>query len=177
MMIAASPRRLAVVVFAVLLSGALVSLSPGALARNNAPLGYQLMCLKTPAECKGGGASTVKASDETLALLKRVNSSVNGAITPRGDGAADVWNASVTAGDCEDYVLAKRRALIKAGLPSSSLRIAYVETASGEGHAILVVKTSRGDFVLDNLNPSVRPLSKAGYRIISMSGANPRDWS
>jgi predicted transglutaminase-like cysteine proteinase len=142
-----------------------------------APLGYQLMCLKTPAECKGGGSSTVAASAEVMATLKRVNSRVNNAITPRNDSGADVWNANASSGDCEDYVLAKRRALIKAGLPASALRIAYVKTRGGVGHAILVVKTSRGDFVLDNLNRSVRPLSQSGYRIVSMSGANPKSWS
>ena len=72
---------------------------------------------------------------------------------------------------------AKRRALIKAGLPASSLRIAYVKTRAGVGHAILVVKTSKGDYVLDNLNRSVRPLSQSGYRIISISGADPMKWS
>jgi predicted transglutaminase-like cysteine proteinase len=146
-------------------------------ARSKAPLGYQLMCLKNPEECKGGGASKVQATDDIMATLKRVNSRVNSSITPRNDKGADVWSASATSGDCEDYVLAKRRALIKAGLPASSLRIAYVKTKKGVGHAILVVKTSRGDYVLDNLNKSVRPLSQAGYRIISMSGSDPRKWS
>ena len=152
--------------------------APGpALARSKAPLGYQLMCLKTPQECQGGGSRQVKATADVMAILKRVNASVNRSIKPRNDGGADVWSASATAGDCEDYVLAKRRALIKAGIPASSLRIAYVKTKRGEGHAILVVKTSKGDFVLDNLNRSVRPLSQSGYRIISMSGANPKQWS
>lgn len=148
-----------------------------AMAKSKAPLGYQLMCLRTPAECKGGGSSTVKVTTDTMALLKRVNSQVNAAIRPRNDSGADVWTASATTGDCEDYVLAKRRALIKAGIPASSLRIAYVKTRRGEGHAILVVKTSKGDFVLDNLNRSVRPLSQSGYRIISMSGADPKQWT
>jgi predicted transglutaminase-like cysteine proteinase len=152
-------------------------ISAPAQAGSKAPLGYQLMCLKTPAECKGGGASKVDASGEIMATLTRVNSRVNAAITPRNDRGADVWTANATAGDCEDYVLAKRRALIKAGLPASSLRIAYVKTRKGVGHAILVVKTSKGDYVLDNLNKSVRPLSQSGYRIISMSGANPNKWS
>ena len=164
----------------VLASLALSSFGLGAapaLARSKAPLGYQLMCLKNPAECKGGGANTVEATGNILALLKRVNASVNASIKPRNDGAADVWSASATSGDCEDYVLAKRRALINAGLPASSLRIAYVKTRSGVGHAILVVKTSKGDYVLDNLNRSVRPLSQSGYRVISISGANPMKWS
>lgn len=148
-----------------------------ALARNNAPLGFQLMCLQTPAECKGGGKATIDASDRTMAVIHKVNASVNRAIIPRDDGAVDRWGAVGTTGDCEDYVLAKRRALIKAGISPSALRIAYVKTRWGEGHAILVVKTSRGDVVLDNLNGTVRPLSQSGYRIISISGANPRQWS
>ncbi len=146
-------------------------------ARSKAPLGYQLMCLKTPAECQGGGGSSVKATPELMETLKRVNARVNRSITPRSDGSADVWNASATSGDCEDYVLAKRRALIRAGLPASSLRIAYVKTRAGEGHAILVVKTDRGDYVLDNLDRSVRLLGKSGYQVISMSGADPRQWT
>jgi predicted transglutaminase-like cysteine proteinase len=148
-----------------------------ATAASKAPLGYQLMCLKTPAECKGGGSSVAKVSGETIALLKRVNSQVNASIKPRNDSGADVWSASASAGDCEDYVLAKRRALIRAGMSASALRIAYVKTRGGVGHAILVVKTTKGDFVLDNLNRSVRPLSQSGYRIISMSGADPMSWS
>lgn len=144
----------------------------------HAPLGYQLMCLKSPQECKGGGKAKITVTTDVMATLKRVNSHVNRTIKPRYDApGADVWSASATSGDCEDYVLAKRRALIKAGLPASSLRIAYVKTRKGEGHAILVVKTNGKDLVLDNLTATVKPLSQTGYRIISMSGANPRNWS
>lgn len=71
----------------------------------------------------------------------------------------------------------RRRALIKAGVPSSSLRIAYVKTRSGIDHAILVVRTSNKHLVLDNLTHAIKPLSQTGYRIISMSGANPMKWS
>ena len=168
-----SKRGLIVVIAAML---AAMTAMP-ATAASKAPLGYQLMCLKTPAECKGGGSSVAKVSGETIALLKRVNSQVNASIKPRNDSGADVWSASASAGDCEDYVLAKRRALIRAGMSASALRIAYVKTRGGVGHAILVVKTTKGDFVLDNLNRSVRPLSQSGYRIISMSGADPMSWS
>lgn len=146
-------------------------------AASNAPLGYQLMCLKTPAECRGGGAAVVQATPSIMDAIKRVNSRVNATIRPVNDGAADVWSVNVSAGDCEDFALTKRRHLIQAGLPASSLRIAYVKTRSGEGHAILVVKTTSGDFVLDNLNGTVRPLSQSGYRVISASGANPMLWS
>lgn len=143
----------------------------------HAPLGYQVMCLKTPQECKGGGKAKITVTNKVMATLKRVNSHVNHTIKPRNDSGADVWSASATSGDCEDYVLAKRRALIKAGIPASSLRIAYTKTRSGEGHAILIVKTNGKDLVLDNLTATIKPLSQTGYRILSMSGANPRSWS
>lgn len=158
---------------------ALLGLAPVSVqAASKAPLGYQLMCLKTPAECKGGGKAQVSASADVMATLKRVNRSVNAAIRPRNDKGRDVWNANATsAGDCEDYVLAKRRQLIKAGLPPSALRIAHVKTRRGEGHAILVVNTAKGKFVLDNLTSAIKPLAQTGYRIVSMQGANPRDWS
>lgn len=169
-------KRIALI--AVLVSSLLGALAPlPAAARNNAPLGYQLMCLKTPAECKGGGRAVVESSAQIMALIRKVNSSVNRSITPRDDGAVDRWSAGGNTGDCEDYVLSKRKALIKAGVSPSSLRIAYVKTSWGEGHAILVVKTSSGDFVLDNLNGKVRPLSQSGYRVVSISGADPRKWS
>lgn len=150
---------------------------PAAQAGKRAPLGYQVMCLKTPELCKGGGAAKVEATSDLMATLKRVNSSVNRSIKPRNDSGADVWSASASAGDCEDYVLAKRSALIRAGVPASSLRIAYVKTKRGVGHAVLVVKTNGKDLVLDNLTATIRPLSQTGYRIVSISGANPRQWS
>jgi predicted transglutaminase-like cysteine proteinase len=163
---------------AVLVSSLFGALAPlPAVAKNNAPLGYQLMCLKTPAECRGGGRAVVEGSTQIMALIRKVNSSVNRSMTPRDDGAVDRWSADGNTGDCEDYVLSKRKALIKAGVSPSSLRIAYVKTSWGEGHAILVVKTTSGDFVLDNLNGKVRPLSQSGYRMVSMSGADPRKWS
>jgi predicted transglutaminase-like cysteine proteinase len=156
---------------------ATMSAAPAA-AANSAPLGYQLLCLKSPEECRGGGVSQIPATPETLELIKRVNAAVNGQIAPTSDGDADIWNASATSsGDCEDYVLAKRKALIRAGLPPSALRIAYVETADGIGHAVLVVVTTEGNLALDNLRGGIRSLAQTGYRIISMSGADPRQWS
>jgi predicted transglutaminase-like cysteine proteinase len=174
--IQSNSRMVAAVVTAVLAIVALGIATPS-LARSKAPLGFQIMCLKTPAECKGGGSSTADATAELMATIEAVNARVNAAITPRNDAGADVWTAGATSGDCEDYVLAKRRGLIKAGVPPSALRIAYVKTRSGIGHAILVVHTSKGDFVLDNLNRAVRPLSQSGYRIIAISRADPQQWT
>ena len=40
-----------------------------------------------------------------------------------------------------------------------------------------MVNTAKGKFVLDNLTSAIKPLAQTGYRIVSMQGANPRDWS
>jgi predicted transglutaminase-like cysteine proteinase len=174
----AKDSRAAAVVIAAIVSMAAGAMATAASAGNvHAPLGYQVMCLKHPAECQGGGASKVSVTSDVMSTLRRVNGHVNRTINPRPDRDADVWSTSATSGDCEDYVLAKRKALIKAGIPASALRIAYVKTRKGEGHAILVVKTNGKDLVLDNLTASILPLSQSGYRIISISGANPRSWS
>jgi predicted transglutaminase-like cysteine proteinase len=172
-----SGRRFGLGLTALVVIAGTLAVGTPAMAGVHAPLGFQLMCLQSPQECKGGGSHSVQATSKTMATLRRVNSLVNSTIVPRNDRGADVWTASARIGDCEDYVLAKRHALIRAGLPASALRIAYVKTRSGEGHAILIVKTSRGDYVLDNLTHAIRPLSQTGYRILSVSGANPRNWS
>lgn len=142
------------------------------------PLGFKVFCLKYPHECKGGGKSTMPMTEDTMQVLKKVNLSVNNSIRPRNDSRGrDVWTLNASSGDCEDYVITKRSRLIKMGLPASALRIAYAKTRSGEGHAVLVVRTSEGDYVLDNRTNAIRPKAQAGLRFISMSGSNPKTWT
>lgn len=143
-----------------------------------APVGFQILCLRSPRECRGGGAAIMKLTSSAMSKIKRVNPAVNRRIRPKADPRGlDIWSVNVSAGDCEDYALTKRHALIAAGLPASSLRIAYVKTRRNENHAVLIVKTTRGNFVLDNLTNKILPLSQSGLRLISISGANPRNWS
>lgn len=109
---------------------------------------------------------------ETWSILERTNKMVNLAITPREDvatyGVADYWATplenGVKSGDCEDYVLEKRHQLVTAGLPASALSIAVVLTEKGEAHAVLVVATSTGDYVLDNRTPWILPWAQTPYR-------------
>jgi predicted transglutaminase-like cysteine proteinase len=139
------------------------------------PKGFKAFCAAHPSECKGGGAASVTFDETLMAQLKTVNAKVNAAIKPVKAEAVDVWSLNVSKGDCEDYVLAKRHALIKAGVPASALSIVYA-LAGGTGHAVLGVHTDRGIYVLDNLNKSIRPIGSTGYKIISMSGPNPKVW-
>jgi predicted transglutaminase-like cysteine proteinase len=167
---------LAVTVFVLMAITDLAQVGRAHAAEVHAPLGYQLMCLKHPAECRGGGAASFEAIDGTLALLMRVNEAVNRAIRPRHDAGADLWTVGARSGDCEDYALEKRRQLIKAGLPASALRLAYVKTRAGAGHAVLIVNTPHVRYVLDNLTAEIRPLERTGYRLVSMQGADPDIW-
>ena len=69
-------------------------------------------------------------------------------------GKEDFWSElDKDGGDCEDFAIAKYRRLLALGWPAESLRLAccYVET--GEYHAVLIVSTSEGDFMLDNRKP------------------------
>jgi len=148
-----------------------------AFGRVHAPLGYQLMCLKDPGECSGGGPAQVNADWDIMAKLRRVNNTVNASMRPVHDGAVDVWTADAKQGDCEEFALAKRERLIREGVPASSLRLAYVKTSWGEGHAVLVVETNRGQFVLDVLTHKILPLSQTRLRVMSMATADPNVWS
>lgn len=118
------------------------------------------------------------------ALVNRVNRTINRDVRRVTDtrlyGVADYWAAPSgpsAQGDCEDFVLAKRQALIEAGVPASVLSIALVETAWGEAHAVLLVAGDRGEFVLDNLSPWVSRWDRVNYRWRSrQAGPSLFDW-
>lgn len=140
------------------------------------PLAMQFFCAKNRSECAGGGSAQVTMTPNLMAVLKQINGHVNRSIRPARD-TADVWELNPTSGDCEDYVLSKRSALIRQGVSAGALRIAYTHTRRGEPHAVLVVKTSQGDYVLDNLTNSIKTLRASGYNIRSISSPNPTRWT
>ena len=69
-------------------------------------------------------------------------------------------------GDCEDYVLEKRRRLNQLGMSLADLLITVVRKPDGEGHAVLTVRTDKGDYILDNLTDKVRAWDETGYRFL-----------
>lgn len=105
-------------------------------------------------------------------LINGVNERINRAIVQKTDleayGVDELWSTPIEAGgkygDCEDYVLEKRRALLAAGVPKDALSIAVVSTFRGQTHAVLLVATAQGEYVLDNLSPWVLPWSKTAYQ-------------
>ena len=141
----------------------------------SAPIGLIVFCMQQPEYCRGGGAEQLRLTSDIMNKLQRINHSVNRGIHPRSD-KGDVWSVNVSYGDCEDYALTKRAKLIASGLPASALRMATVRTRTGEGHAVLVVRTDKGDYVLDNLSGEVKAWNRTGLRWIAMSGASLLSW-
>lgn len=175
-----SVRILALAIFAALTLGLPVAeaSAAGRKTASLAPLGFQIFCLQHPKECKRSSNSKAAHSSILMRTLKRVNVSINRRIKPSNDRqGTDKWSLGVSTGDCEDYVLAKRSALIRAGIAPGALRIATARTRQGEGHAVLIVKTSKGDLVLDNRTNSIKSKPASRLRFIAISGANPMRWA
>lgn len=144
-----------------------------------APFAFVRFCRANLADCEAdNSASIVDLTKENRRKLQSVNVAVNRSIRPVNDSPKDdVWAADVLSGDCEDFALTKRRHLIAQGWPARSLRIAIARTQSGDGHAVLVVKTSEGDLVLDNRFSTIRTWDKTDLIWEKIqSGENPRIW-
>jgi predicted transglutaminase-like cysteine proteinase len=136
------------------------------------PVGHATFCKANPGECHPNDVviDNVVLTDALYAQLIAVNHEINDAILAVTDlelyQVSELWAYPDAAGDCEDIVLAKRRALMDAGWPVSTLLITVVRQPSRAGHAVLMVRTDRGDLILDNLDPDVHPWSATPYTYI-----------
>lgn len=132
------------------------------------PIGHYDFCTLNRAECRRTAATQpVVLTDAAFAQLDAVNRQVNGSIVAVTDAQlynlVEVWAYPAGAGDCEDFVLLKRKLLADAGWPLGNLLITMVLQADGEAHAVLTVRTDRGDFILDNLSNAVRLWTDTPY--------------
>lgn len=149
-----------------------------------APIGWLEFCVEYRQECrdKSAPARDVVLTSKAWADIVKVNDWVNHNIKPLTDlehwGVVERWNYPDDGyGDCEDYVLLKRRMLIKAGWPRSALLITVVRDKKGAGHAVLTVKTDRGEFILDNQQARVLPWEESGYHFVKrQSQSDPNIW-
>lgn len=142
------------------------------------PIGHYEFCKRLPNECNLTSAQTkpVKLDQSNWAKILQVNADVNARIQPMTDmelfGQEEYWTYPTSAGDCEDYVLLKRRELAEAGIPFSSLLITVLRKPDGEGHAVLTIRTDRGDFILDNLTDTVKNWQDTDYTYLKRQAAN-----
>jgi predicted transglutaminase-like cysteine proteinase len=147
-------------------------------------MGWVRFCEQRPAECAVDIAepATIQLTPRAWQTIVRVNREVNGAIKARTDqahwGIEDRWDfAEDGYGDCEDYQLVKRRRLVEAGFPRRALRMTVVIDELGEGHAVMMVRTDRGDYILDNKRDEVLPWSQTGYTYVKREGDAGTAWA
>ncbi len=148
------------------------------------PIGWVQFCDVNLVECMGFPTrpSPVELDDRRWSQLVAINDAVNDEVAPRSDleqwGLIEKWSFPDSGeGDCEDYVLEKRRRLIAAGWPRQALLITVVRDHRNEGHAVLTVRSDRGDYVLDNQAASVKRWDETGYRFIKrQSEEHPARW-
>jgi predicted transglutaminase-like cysteine proteinase len=148
------------------------------------PFGWVDFCQRYSGECDEAphAAQTIELTAATYRKIEGVNALVNTQIEPVSDalhaGAPDAWDYPEDGkGDCEDYALMKRRLLIRAGFPRGALLLAVVKDEHGDGHSVLIARTGRGDFVLDNLEDEIKPWAKTPYRFVKrQSQENQNIW-
>ena len=147
------------------------------------PIGFVKFCGRRPASCAARGSGTLRPqlTARQWELIDRINTYVNADVQPASDldiyGEAEHWDYPSRRGDCEDYALLKQRYLEALGIPRSALLLTVVLDDQDEGHAVLMLATSEGDFILDNRRNGVRRWSDNDYTFLKrQSQRDPRDW-
>ncbi len=149
------------------------------------PMGFLEFCDRYPEECRpltNAGKWSIRLTATTWNLLRQVNLHINRQVRPATDqqiyNRPEVWEYPADKrGDCEDYVLLKKRYLEALGFPAEALLITVVLDEKGSGHAVLLVRTNRGDLVLDNRRNDVRLWKRTGYKfLMRQSQRHPGRW-
>ena len=137
------------------------------------PYGWVGFCNRYIGECDEPALTRVDIpfTAAMMKTLEAVTIEVNQSIEPMTDmdhwGVVDQWDYPYDGrGDCEDYALMKRKILMDKGFPRQALLMTVVKDRAGDGHAILTVKTSKADYVLDNMSDRVIRWDETGYRFM-----------
>jgi predicted transglutaminase-like cysteine proteinase len=145
--------------------------------------GWIRFCKQRPEECAVSSAepAVITLTPQAWGMLTMVNRQVNAAISPITDhehwGVVDRWDLAEDGyGDCEDYQLVKRQRLVAAGFPRRALRMTAVLDEDGEAHAVMMVRTDRGDFILDNKRDAVLPWRRTGYIYLQREVGTGSTW-
>lgn len=148
------------------------------------PYGWLDFCRRYRGECDNDASAPrdIELTAKAYKEIQRINGWVNHSIAPVSDSdhwsALDQWDYPTDRkGDCEDYALLKRRMLIEQGFPRQALLMTVVKESNGDGHAVLTIKTNRGEFVLDNMSDAIKPWTMTPYRFVKrQSQENQNIW-
>ena len=148
----------------------------------NPPVGYVDFCRNFPGQCVARGSDGgIALTEARWRELRDVNVTVNRSVAPVTDrdyyDRDEVWTLPSAFGDCEDYVLLKRKLLVERGWSTGDLLISVVFDEVGDGHAVLLARTTRGDFVLDNKTDKVSRWYDTAYHFVKrQSVSDPNRW-
>jgi predicted transglutaminase-like cysteine proteinase len=148
-----------------------------------APVGWTDFCNRNPADCAiiPGEPARINLDAQTWRKIDNINAQVNRDIIPVTDldhwGVMESWDYPDDGkGDCEDYALQKRKLLIQAGFPRRALLMTVVLDEDQAGHAVLMVRTDRGDFILDNKTSAIKPWTQTGYVYVKRESQTDTAW-
>ncbi|MBN9470241.1 MAG: transglutaminase-like cysteine peptidase [Bosea sp.] len=149
-----------------------------------APYAWTDFCKRTPSECAVNTQEddTVEMTPKLWKIVVATNLKANREIEAITDqdhwGVVDRWDIPTDGkGDCEDYVLLKRKRLAEAGIPRRAMRVTVVIDEDNAGHAVLMIRTDRGDLILDNKRNAILPWSQTGYTYVKRESQARVGWT
>lgn len=148
----------------------------------SAPASAADLCTISSWACGRGDASAKISAgqlDLAVALNRKINREVRQIPDQSQYGRPDHWALpTARGGDCEDFALLKKKLLVQAGVNPRRLLIATVLDRDRNAHAVLVLRTEEGDFVLDNLDDRILHWQSTGYTFLRMQNPdNPTRWT
>lgn len=160
------------------------SLPIAASGEARAPYAWSDLCRRMPSECRLDVSEaehvemTPKLWKSIVAINGRVNREIE-AITDQDHwGVVDRWDIPTDGkGDCEDYALLKRKRLVEAGVPRRALLMTVVIDEENAGHAVLMIRTDRGDYILDNKRNAILPWAQTGYVYVKRESQARVGWT
>lgn len=147
----------------------------------DAPEGFNGLCQRYSWACASKGNQPA-FNNQSMQLVRRVNSQINRRYRQIEDGRQynqeEVWALPTRrGGDCEDFALVKKLELIEAGIAPNRLLLATALDRRNNSHAVLIVRTNQGDYVLDNQRRSVLHWRDTGYTFLKLQNPNrPYQW-
>ncbi|MDQ0468843.1 transglutaminase-like cysteine peptidase [Labrys wisconsinensis] len=167
--------------------------SPSSFARTGgavkAPVGWTSFCAAQPEECRAGDGRALQVRMDAAAWrqLRQVDRLANHQIEGVADdehygiykmGIINWWTYPDDGkGNCNDYVLLKRKLLVEAGWPKSALLLTVVLDHENKGHLVLTVRTDAGDLILDNMVDDILAWDETGYTFVKRQSAeDPNVW-
>ncbi len=123
----------------------------------------------------------VELTQKLWRTVTALNVRINRDIEPVTDmdhwGVVERWDmAEDGKGDCEEYVNIKRKRLVEAGVPRRALRVVVVIDEENAGHAVLMLRTDKGDFILDNKRNAVLAWHQTGYVYVKRESQDRIGW-